>query len=80
MNIEEIKAKYEKYFGTDQFMDHIFELKNDLLSSDYNDWIWIRRSIRWILLPEEEHSASFNIDAIWCLVIFFIFKSSFILL
>lgn len=37
MNIEEIKAKYEKYFGTDQFMDHIFELKNDLLSSDYND-------------------------------------------
>ncbi len=39
MNIEELKAKYEKYIGTDEFMDHVFALKKDLLSSDSNDFL-----------------------------------------
>ncbi|MBX4132125.1 hypothetical protein JMI89_00575 [Frischella sp. Ac48] len=39
MNIEELKAKYEKYIGTDKFMDHVFALKKDLLSSDSNDFL-----------------------------------------
>lgn len=39
MNIEELKAKYEKYIGTDEFMDHVFELKKDLLASDSNEFL-----------------------------------------
>lgn len=34
MELKELKDKYERYYGTDELMDHIFDLKKDLLSSD----------------------------------------------